>query len=147
MESKALTRKYHFGGYPFIQKVLTYMEFEEAVALSSDFLGDLETIGSLGAALNRILKSSMLPRLVKIVVKPHFRTIVHRAYYALKRRIFKVDLSNPITVMDIEDVSEVLRDFFSINTNSLSNLTLIENQSAFFQLLKNPQAKSSPQKK
>jgi hypothetical protein len=117
-------KRYKIAGFPFVQKVLTYPEFEEAVRMSGRFLDDVKGMSGFGAVLDKMISSGILPELVKLIIKPYERTVLHKIYFWLKRRITKKDLSDPIKLMNINDVAEVVRDFFTINTSSLSSLML-----------------------
>jgi hypothetical protein len=125
-------KRYKIAGFPFVQKVLTYPEFEEAVRMSGGFLDDVKGLTGFGAVLDKLISSGVVRDLVKLVIKPYERTILHRLYYRAKRAITKKDLGSPIDLMNIDEVAEVVRDFFTINTSSLSSLMLIGNQSGLF---------------
>jgi len=146
MAYKPSTKFYKFSGFPFRQSVLTFPEFEQAVQLCGKFIDDVQSLTGFGAVLDKLISSATVPELMKLIIKPHETTIVHRVYYAIMRIIKKVDPVNPIALMDIDEVAEVLRDFFTINTSSLSSWMLIANQSGLLPGTKDRAIPSAPTK-
>ncbi len=123
MANQKEIRIYTIAGTKWKLEPLVYPKWLEALELIMQFgeLFSAET-NSFESIAKDAYKAGYAPRLFKIALKPYTPTMWEWCKHWTLRIVRRVRRGYLVKTLDFEDISEIIRDFFFINTKWMSSL-------------------------
>jgi hypothetical protein len=116
----ASKRIYAVKGTRWQQSALEYGDLVATMEITkgyfTGFVGSTEAFGTL---LDRLVADNVIPKLFRVILKPHAPTRWHARWNAWQARRHGVNLEDVARSMTLEEIGRVMLDFFSFNVSSI----------------------------
>ena len=108
---------HHIHRTLWVQRVMEYEQFTQLIEILSGkfklFKADEQTFMEW---VDVLVKDGVAPKVVAVILAPYQPTVLHALWNAHWSKKNKIDMTDPIQRMGVEQAAEVLLGFFVLNT-------------------------------